>query len=58
MASDCIAPTSSGLAQPVTWQNGGALPHENGPVRLRLNFSGVRVEDIKLYAAYLTSAGN
>ena len=57
-AADCIAPTSSGLAQPVTWTNGAALPREHGPVRLRLDFSGVRVEDIKLHAAYLTAAGS
>ncbi len=57
-AADCVAPTSSGLAQPVTWKDRATLPCEHGPVRLRLNFSGVRVEDIKLYAAYLARAGH
>ena len=57
-AADCTAPISSGLSQPVVWQGGDALPHDLGPIRVRINFSGVRVEDIKLYAAYLTSARN
>ena len=57
-AADCSAPTSSGLSQPVVWQGGDALPHDLGPIRVRINFSGVRVEDIKLYAAYLISARN
>ena len=56
--TDCVAPNSSGLAQPVTWKDRATLPCEHGPVRLRLNFSGVRVEDIRLYAAYLARAGN
>ena len=57
-AVECIAPTTSGLSEPVVWLRQDALPHDLGPIRVRINFSGVRVEDLKLYAAYLTSARN
>ena len=53
--ADCIAPTESGLSQPLSWQGGEIVQHEDGLVRLRLNFSGLRAEDVKLYAAYLTA---
>jgi len=52
-AADCIPPSASGLSQPVTWQGRDAIQHDGGPVRLRLNFSGVRAEDVKLFAAYM-----
>ena len=53
---DCIAPRTSGLSQPLTWQGQDAVRHDEGPIRLRLNFNGVRAEDIRLYAVYLTTA--
>ena len=57
-AAECISPTSSGLSQPVAWQGRSAVQHEGGAIRIRLNFSGVRAEDVRLYAAYLNAAGN
>ena len=55
-AADCNALAANGLAQPITWRGNDSVQHEGGPIRLRLNFSGVRAEDIRLYAAYLTAA--
>ena len=52
-AADCIPPTASGLSQPVAWQGRNTVQHDDGPFRLRLNFSGIRAEDIKLFAAYM-----
>ena len=57
-AADCIAPSSSGLSQPVAWKGQDTLPQDHGPIRLRLNFSGVRSEDIKLYSGYLNTTGS
>ena len=54
-AADCIPPTASGFSQPVTWHGHDTVKHDDGPIRLRLNFSGIRVEDIKLFAAYMNS---
>ena len=53
---DCIAPRTSGLSQPLTWQGQDAVRNDEGPIRLRLNFNGVRAEDVRLYAVYLTTA--
>ena len=41
-----------GLRVPVKWKK-GALPSGNGAVRLKVNFAGVRPEDMKLYALYV-----
>ena len=56
-AADCIPPSASGLSQPVAWRGRDTVQHENGPIRLRLNFSGIRPEDIQLFAAYMNTVG-
>ena len=56
--ADCNSPTESGLCQPLSWQGGDTVRCEDGPIRLRLNFSGLRAEDVRLYAAYLSAAAS
>ena len=56
-AADCIPPQDSGLSQPVAWRGRDTVQHDNGPIRLRLNFSGIRAEDIQLFAAYMNTVG-
>jgi len=56
--ADCNLPTESGLCQPLSWQGGDTVQCEDGPIRLRLNFSGLRAEDVKLYAAYVSAASS
>ncbi|MCY3900926.1 MAG: hypothetical protein OXF86_20290 [Caldilineaceae bacterium] len=56
-AADCIPPSASGLSQPVAWRGRDTVQYENGPIRLRLNFSGIRPEDIQLFAAYMNTVG-
>jgi len=56
-AADCIPPQNSGLSQPVAWRGRDTVQHDNGPIRLRLNFSGIRAEDIQLFAAYMNTVG-
>ena len=55
-ADDCTAPTASGLSQAVSWSGRDSVQHNDGPIRLRINFTGIRSEDIRLHAAYLKEA--
>ena len=48
--------TESGFEVPLHWGNGAALRADLGPVRLDVEFDGVRAEDGKLHAVYLGSA--
>ena len=45
-----------GLRVPVKWEK-GAIPSGKGAVRLKVNLSGIRPEDIKLYALYIEDKG-
>jgi hypothetical protein len=56
-AAEASAGDMPGLRVPVVWKNSPTLPGGNGPIRLRVNFAGVRPEDIRLYAMYVTSEG-
>lgn len=49
----CNAPTESGYSQPVSWSEKDTISHRDGPIRIRLDFTGIRFEDVRLYAIYL-----
>ena len=49
-------PGGPGLAQTITWQNRDVIDGVTGPIRVRVDFGGVRPEDVRLYAAYLDPA--
>ena len=53
-AGECL-PLESGLKQPVTWPGRDAVKVDR-PFRVRLNYTGIRPEDPKLYAIYVESA--
>jgi hypothetical protein len=54
-AKECVlgAEQSSGLRVPVTWGDHHSLSTSDQPIRVRINFGGVRPEDLRLYAAYV-----
>ncbi|HEY4201601.1 MAG TPA: hypothetical protein VGM83_13690 [Devosiaceae bacterium] len=52
-AEDFVPITASGFDQAARWRGGATIP--GGRVRVRIDFKGVRPEDLKLYAAYLRS---
>ncbi len=49
----CISPQESGLGQLVRWQDRQMIEKVKSPVRIRVNFKGIRPEDLKLYAVYI-----
>ena len=52
-AHDCLPISDSGLRQPVRWIDRERLDKFNHPIRIRMNWGGVRPEDIRFYAAYI-----
>ena len=50
---DCILVAESGFRQRVAWKQGATIGHFDQPVRLRVNWEGIRPEDAQLYAAYI-----
>jgi hypothetical protein len=54
-ASDCSEPMQSGLRQIVRWGGKDRITSA-GPIRVRVDFAGVRPEDVKLYAVYVAPA--
>jgi len=54
-AADCTVNTdkTGGLRVPVTWTGRDSLGSLDQPVRVRINFEGVRPEDLRFYAAYV-----
>ena len=50
---DCAPVGESGLRQPVSWREKEALPRFDHPVRIRVNWEGVRPEDARLYSIYV-----
>ena len=48
-----IASKESGLHQIVKWQNHEAVEKLDSPMRIRVNFEGIRPEDVKIYAVYI-----
>ncbi len=51
-ASDFIPLEASGLSQEVAWKGQPVIPVDE-PIRVCVDFGGVRPEDLKLYAVYL-----
>jgi hypothetical protein len=49
---DCL-PLTSGFHQTVAWKNGERIDGRNGTIRIRLNYTGIRPEDPKVYAIYV-----
>ena len=49
-------PVGPGLAQPITWQGRDVIDGVTEAIRVRVNFGGVRPEDVRLYAVYLDPA--
>jgi len=52
---DCAALRESGLRVPVRWKGRDGVRVGDGPIRLRVNFGGIRPEDAQLYAIYIVS---
>ena len=48
---DCMAPAASGFRQRVHWRGGEKIASA-GRIRVRVQFTGIRPEDIALYALY------
>ena len=51
---DCTGPKESGLRQLVTWGSRERLENIDGKVRVRVNFGGIRPEDVKIHAIYVS----
>lgn len=51
-AKDCTGPEQSGLDQRVVWGKNRTVV-ASVPIRVRVDFTGVRPEDVQLYAIYL-----
>ena len=54
-AAKCADPKESGFNQPVTWEERDTI-EAGGPIRLRVEFGGIRPEDVKIHALYLECA--
>ncbi len=50
------APGEGGLARSIIWQSHDLIENVAGPIRVRVNFEGLRSEDVRLYAVYLDRA--
>ena len=53
---NCDLLRENGYNQLITWGGRDAISHSAGRIRIRIDFAGVRPEDIHLYAIYLTEA--
>ena len=51
-AEDCGSIAKNGFKVPVNWGNKMVIHHDK-PIRLRIDFDGIRPEDISLYAVYV-----
>ena len=49
-------PSEAGLNQLITWRDHGVIENVSGLIRVRVDFNGVRAEDVRLYAVYLNAA--
>ena len=53
---NCIPVTEPGLRQRVGWKKGDSIRGVDGPVRVRVNWEGLRPEDAQLFAVYVGAA--
>lgn len=53
-AADC-EPLEEGLRSRTAWEGGELIKGGTGPLRLRIDFDGLRAEDVKLYGVYVES---
>ena len=51
--ADCNPPNESGLDQMVTWTGKKVISTVEGRIRLRLDFCGIRFDDVRLYTITL-----
>ena len=49
----CNTPAEDGFKQLVTWGGKDAISSGEGRIRVRVDFTGIRFEDVRLYAIYL-----
>ncbi len=52
----CLPPTAAGFNQPVRWRDAATIVQADAPIRVQVHFTGLRPEDVRLYALYLTEA--
>ena len=50
---DCVVLSDSGMRQPVCWRHGDTVQKFDHPVRVRVNWEGMRAEDARLFAVYV-----
>jgi hypothetical protein len=50
---DCVLENAAGLRQRAAWKRGDSIGHLDQPVRVRVNWEGVRPEDARLYGVYV-----
>jgi hypothetical protein len=50
---DSVPVTRPGLREPVRWRGRETLDGIQGPVRVRVDWKGLRPEDARLYAVYV-----
>ena len=50
---ECVGPEEPGFHQPVKWRNHEKIEIKDRPIRIKVNFEGIRPEDLKVYAIYL-----
>jgi len=55
-ADDCVPLMEPGPRQPVVWRNKETLDKFDHPIRIRVNYGGLRPEDIHVYAIYVSSS--
>ena len=53
---ECL-PLQSGVRQQVAWDNRELVEAAGGSIRIRVNYTGIRPEDPRLYAIYVDPAG-
>ena len=51
--ADCQPPSESGFKQVVKWADKTSIEGVSGRIRIRVDFTGIRFEDVHLYAVYL-----
>ncbi len=53
---NCDLLPENGYNQVISWGGRGAISHNTGRIRIRIDFTGIRPEEFHLYAIYRTEA--